>query len=115
MWSGSGNGEGGIRAIGAKKTAARQVTSALQDIALEVKYRGQIWEIFSVISGALSCALDRESLGSHQPCDEAGVNRGSRFGVIFANRAIAGVRHEEGVAQHREANGAAQPCDEPVV
>jgi hypothetical protein len=34
MWSGSGSGEGGIRAIGAKRGAARAARNALQDLAL---------------------------------------------------------------------------------
>jgi hypothetical protein len=53
MWSRSGNGEGGIRAIGGKRPLHDKTTSALQEIALEVKYRGQILENFSVISSAI--------------------------------------------------------------
>ena len=44
-----------------------------------------------------------------QPRDKVGVNRGSRGGVVFANRAVALVRHEEGVAKHRESDGSGQP------
>ena len=40
-----------------------------------------------------------------QPRDEAGVNRGSGGSVVFANRAAAEVRHEEGVARRREPLG----------
>jgi hypothetical protein len=38
-----------------------------------------------VISGALFCALDGDSEGVGQPRNEVGVNRGSGFGVVFAN------------------------------
>ena len=71
----------------------------------------RFWKFLSVISDALFCALDRESEGVGQPRDEARVNRGSCFGVVFANR-VGVVRHEEGVAQHRESDGCAQPRDE---
>src|SRR5260370_149731 len=67
---------------------------------------------FPFRSAALIFALDRESDGFDQPCDEVGVNRGSRFGVVFANRVVAVVRHEEGVALDGESEGLVQPCDE---
>jgi hypothetical protein len=58
----------------------------------------------------------REAHALGQPCDEAGVNRGSGSSVVFANRAGAAVRHEEGVAQHRQSEGKeALPCDESSV
>ena len=43
--------------------------------------------------------------GLVQPRDEVGVDRGSRGGVVFANRAGLDVRHEEVVARQRECLG----------
>jgi hypothetical protein len=34
--------------------------------------------------------------------DEVGANRGSRGGVVFANRAGVVIRYKEGIAQQRE-------------
>ena len=68
-----------------------------------------------VISGALFCGLDGESAGVGQPRDEAIVNRGSGFGVIFANRAVQEVRQEEFISRHRESDGSVQPHDEATV
>jgi hypothetical protein len=58
-----------------------------------------------VISAALFCALDGEAEGGVQPRDEASVNRGSGGGVVFTNRAVARVRHEECTASQRETGG----------
>jgi len=68
-----------------------------------------------VISGALFCALDRESGGKLQARDKGIVNRGSRGGVVFADCAVAKVRHEEFIAQHRESDGKVQPGDKGSV
>src|SRR5215472_2543476 len=46
-----------------------------------------IWEnYFCAISGALFCTLDGDSGGCVQPRDEVRINRGARFGLVFANR-----------------------------
>ena len=44
---------------------------------------------------------------------ELSVDRGSRGGVVFANRGALEVRHEEVIARHRECGGVGQPrCNE---
>jgi hypothetical protein len=58
------------------------------------------------------CGCDGESIGERQPGDEVGVDRGSRGGVVFANRGAAGVRHEEVIPRQRESVGVVQPGDE---
>jgi hypothetical protein len=65
-----------------------------------------------VISGALSCALDGKSGGKLQARDKVSIDRLSRGGVVFADCAAGEVHHEEFIAQHRESQGKAHPCDE---
>src|SRR5258708_37349093 len=64
-----------------------------------------------VVSGALFGVLDGKSGGRLQPRDKAGIDRLSRGGVVFADRAAL-VRHKEGVVQQRECGGEAGPRDE---
>jgi hypothetical protein len=68
-----------------------------------------------VISGALSCALDGKSGGKLQARDKVSIDRLSRGGVVFADCAAGEVHHEEFIAQHRESQGKAHPCDEAGV
>ena len=65
-----------------------------------------------MISGALSCALDGKSGGKLQARDKVSIDRLSRGGVVFADCAAGEVHHEEFIAQHRESQGKAHPCDE---
>jgi len=51
-----------------------------------------------VASVALFCTLDSHSEGELKPHNKVSVNRGSRSSVVFADRAGAGVRHEESIA-----------------
>ncbi len=64
-----------------------------------------------VVSGALFGVLDGKSGGRLQPRDKASIDRLSRGGVVFADRAAL-VRHKEGVVQQRECGGEAGPRDE---
>jgi hypothetical protein len=65
--------------------------------------------LFPCRSGALFCALDRESEG-YYPRDELSVDRGSSDAVIFTDPVV--LAHEEGVFRQRDCVGFRQPRDE---
>jgi len=63
---------------------------------------------FSWFLIALSCALDGKFGGKLQARDKVRIDRLSRGGVVFADRAAL-VRHKEGVGRQRECGGEPGP------